>query len=241
MILAWFYIGTRFGIIGEPLKRLERSRLEVISGFGAVGALPLPRGTVRFLYEWLIARGSAHTQPSVCAFFHSFLPLSFTSSIISGSGLEQELNCLEVQLWWKLFSLFFYWLDIEASINYSGCCQVLKVLLEKVFWANILMPVARSCFSSPVVIEAFICYLSCIELSKTVAFGGLDLVHTLEHTRKDFGPRGMSNPWHCNRSYFLSSSSVLSQWDKSPVVCISWVFPHHRIWGLFFLLLHLKR
>ena len=88
MILAWFYIGTRFGIIGEPLKRLERSRLEVISGFGAVGALPLPRGTVRFLYEWLIARGSAHTQPSVCAFFHSFLPLSFTSSIISGSGLD---------------------------------------------------------------------------------------------------------------------------------------------------------
>ena len=80
MILAWFYIGTRFGIIGEPLKRLERSRLEVISGFGAVGALPLPRGTVRFLYEWLIARGSAHTQPSVCAFFHSFLP-PFSQSI----------------------------------------------------------------------------------------------------------------------------------------------------------------
>lgn len=56
------------------------------------------------------------------------------------------------------------------------------------------MPVARSCFSSPVVIEAFICYLSCIELSKTVAFGGLDLVHTLEHTKKDFGQRVMSNP-----------------------------------------------
>ena len=81
MILAWFYIGTKFGVIGEPLKRLERSRLEVIPGFGAVGALPLPRGTVGFLYEWLIAHGFVHT--ALRLFLLSFSPSSHSLPLSS--------------------------------------------------------------------------------------------------------------------------------------------------------------
>ena len=90
MTLAQFYIWIRFGIIGEPLKRLER-KFRGRSGFGAVGALPLVRGTVRFLYQWLITHEFEHTQPS----FPPSLPPSpsFLPPPSLPSPLPQEMVC----------------------------------------------------------------------------------------------------------------------------------------------------
>lgn len=86
MTLARFYIWIRFGIIGEPLKRL-RGR----SGFGALGALPLVRGTVRFLYQWFVTHELEHTQPS----FPPSLPLLPFFPLLTSlpPPLPQEMVC----------------------------------------------------------------------------------------------------------------------------------------------------
>lgn len=87
MILAWFYTGTRSGIIGEPLRRLQRSSLEVISGLGAIGALPLIRG----LSDSFIS-GSLHVALNIYSppFVPSFI-LSFLSHLLPLSS--QEVVC----------------------------------------------------------------------------------------------------------------------------------------------------
>lgn len=98
MTLAQFYIWIRFGIIGEPLKRLER-KFRGRSGFGALGALPLVRGTVRFLYQWFITHEFEHTQPSfppslpLLPFF-PLLPSLLPSPRKWSVEQELELNCL---------------------------------------------------------------------------------------------------------------------------------------------------
>ena len=110
----------------------------------------------------------------------------------------------------------------QATANPCLCQRLLDAHRQD--WVSLLWHHC-SFLQGPGVHKVFLLPSKSLLSSPTVTFGGLDLVHTLEHTSKDFSHRVMSNPWHCNRSYFLFSSSILSQRDKSPVIYISWVFP----------------